>query len=63
MWGDQDPVAVHAMAERFVHRRPGTVLTTLRGVGHYPMIEAPGPFADAVLAHLADQVVAPPADG
>lgn len=52
VWGDQDPVAVHAMAERFVERRPGTVLTTLEGVGHYPMLEAPGPFAEAVLAHL-----------
>jgi len=53
VWGDQDPVAVHAMAERFVERRPGTVLTTLEGIGHYPMLEAPGPFAEAVLAHLA----------
>ncbi len=52
VWGDQDPVAVHAMAERFVSAVPSTPLTTLAGIGHYPMLEAPGPFAQAVLAHL-----------
>lgn len=52
VWGDQDPVAVHAMAERFVTAVPGTPLITLAGVGHYPMLEAPERFAEAVLAHL-----------
>ncbi|QXC61156.1 alpha/beta hydrolase [Aquihabitans sp. G128] len=52
VWGDQDPVAVHAMAEHFVEARPDTALTTLEGVGHYPMVESPERFADAVLAML-----------
>lgn len=52
VWGDLDPVAVHDMAERFVSTRTDAVLTTLDGVGHYPMIEAPERFAAAVLAHL-----------
>lgn len=52
VWGDLDPVAVHAMAERFLDRRPGTPLVTLAGIGHYPMVEDPTPFADAVLAGL-----------
>lgn len=52
VWGDSDPVAVHAMAERFLTRRPTAVLHTLDGVGHYPMVEDPGRFADATLAHL-----------
>ena len=49
VWGDQDPVAVHAMAERLVEARPGTNLLTLEGVGHYPMLEAPTRFATSVL--------------
>jgi len=52
VWGDQDPVAVHAMAERFVTVRPGTELVTLEGVGHYPMLEAPDRFAEAVIGLL-----------
>lgn len=52
VWGRSDPVAVHAMAERLVERRPGARLTTLDGVGHYPMLEAPDAFARAVVAYL-----------
>ena len=54
VWGDKDPVAVHAMAERFVTVRTDAPLVTLDGVGHYPMIEAPERFATAVLS-LLDQ--------
>ncbi|WP_421120790.1 alpha/beta fold hydrolase [Aquihabitans daechungensis] len=49
VWGELDPVAVHAMAEVLVAACPGTPLITLDGVGHYPMIEAPERFASAVL--------------
>lgn len=48
VWGDRDPIAVYAMAERFVSERPGTPLVTLDGVGHFPMIEAPGRLYDAI---------------
>jgi pimeloyl-ACP methyl ester carboxylesterase len=54
VWGRLDPVAVHAMAEQFVDRRPDARLVTLEGVGHYPMIEAPDVFAAAVLGFLDD---------
>lgn len=47
-WGDRDPIAVYAMAERFVSERPGTPLARLEGVGHFPMIEAPGAVFDAI---------------
>ena len=58
VWGDLDPVAVHAMALKLVAARPGTPLTTLEGVGHYPMVEAPERFTTAVL-DLLDHRLAP----
>lgn len=48
VWGADDPVAVHAMTGRLAEARPDAELITLDGVGHYPMIEAPQAFADAV---------------
>ena len=53
VWGRLDPVAVHAMTDRLREARPDLHLTTLDDVGHYPMIEDPDAFADAVLAALA----------
>jgi pimeloyl-ACP methyl ester carboxylesterase len=54
IWGRLDPIAVHAMAERLVATRPGTPLVTLDDVGHYPMLEAPARFADAVVRLLEE---------
>jgi pimeloyl-ACP methyl ester carboxylesterase len=53
VWGDADPIAVVAMVDRLRAARPDVAVTILEGVGHYPMLEAPGPFAAAVLAGLA----------
>ena len=52
VWGDADPIAVFAMAERLAESRPDAGLTRLDGIGHYPMIEAPEQVVDALLAHL-----------
>jgi pimeloyl-ACP methyl ester carboxylesterase len=52
VWGRLDPVAVHAMTDRLREARPDTPVITLDDVGHYPMIEAPGRFAEAVLSLL-----------
>jgi len=52
VWGELDPIAVHAMTDRLLDRRPDATRTTLDGVGHYPMIEDPARFAAAVLASL-----------
>ena len=54
VWGDADPIAVYAMAERLAERRPDATLVRLEGVGHYPMLEAPVAFGDAVCAGLDD---------
>ena len=52
-WGDRDPIAVYAMAERFAAERPGTPVVRLDGVGHFPMIEAPDRVYDAFVQALA----------
>jgi pimeloyl-ACP methyl ester carboxylesterase len=52
VWGVDDPIAVIAMTDRLLRARPDAGLQRLAGVGHYPMIEAPRRFADAVTAAL-----------
>jgi len=52
VWGDLDPIAVWAMTDQLLERRPDAVRTRLEGVGHYPMVEAPAAFAAAVVAAL-----------
>ncbi|MCU1457277.1 MAG: Epoxide hydrolase [Actinomycetia bacterium] len=48
IWGDADPIAVVGMTDRLVEHRPGTPVTRLEAVGHYPMLEAPTPFLEAL---------------
>jgi pimeloyl-ACP methyl ester carboxylesterase len=52
VWGDLDPVAVWPMAERIAEARPDAIVTRLDGVGHYPMVEAPGRVNDAIVQAL-----------
>jgi pimeloyl-ACP methyl ester carboxylesterase len=52
VWGADDPIAVLRMTDRLVDARPGTPVTVLDGVGHFPMVEAPDRFLDAVVAGL-----------
>ncbi|MGH9136943.1 MAG: alpha/beta fold hydrolase [Acidimicrobiales bacterium] len=51
VWGRHDPVAVAAMVDRLVERRTDTPVTWL-DAGHWPMIEQPDRFAEAVLDGL-----------
>ncbi|MDP2138452.1 MAG: alpha/beta hydrolase [Candidatus Didemnitutus sp.] len=53
IWGREDPIAVHAIAERLVRENPRARLVTLEGVGHYPQLEAPVWVASQVLPALA----------
>lgn len=53
VWGDRDPVAVFAMAEHLRERRPDAGFARLEGLGHYPMVESPPRFVDAVLPGLS----------
>ncbi|HEY6623856.1 MAG TPA: alpha/beta hydrolase [Acidimicrobiales bacterium] len=53
LWGRDDPIAVVAMATRLHEARPDATLDILDGVGHYPMVEAPGRFAASVARLLA----------
>ena len=48
VWGTADPIAVPAMADRLAAARPDARVVRLDGVGHYPMVEAPDRFLEAV---------------
>jgi pimeloyl-ACP methyl ester carboxylesterase len=52
VWGTDDPIAVAPMASRLQRARPDVRLIWLEGVGHYPMVEAPSAFLDAVALGL-----------
>jgi pimeloyl-ACP methyl ester carboxylesterase len=52
VWGADDPIAVLPMTDELRRARPDASLTVLEGVGHYPMLESPARFAEAVTAAL-----------
>jgi pimeloyl-ACP methyl ester carboxylesterase len=41
LWGERDPVAVIAIAEKLAGETPGAKLVRLPGVGHFPQLETP----------------------
>ncbi len=52
VWGLDDPIAVPSMVDTLLAARPDATAIRLEGVGHYPMIEAPRRYLDAVLPGL-----------
>jgi pimeloyl-ACP methyl ester carboxylesterase len=52
VWGLDDPIAVPSMADTLLAARPDATSVRLERVGHYPMIESPSRFLDAVLPAL-----------
>jgi pimeloyl-ACP methyl ester carboxylesterase len=52
VWGADDPIAIVAMTDELLRARPDADVTILDDVGHYPMIESPARFAEAVIRGL-----------
>ncbi len=52
VWGCDDPIAVVAMVDTLQAARPDATAVRLNQVGHYPMVEAPTQFLEAVLPGL-----------
>ncbi len=52
VWGLDDPIAVPSMVDTLLAARPDATAVRLHGVGHYPMVEAPQRYLDAVLPGL-----------
>jgi pimeloyl-ACP methyl ester carboxylesterase len=52
VWGLDDPVAVPSMVDTLLANRPDATAVRLDNVGHYPMVESPARFLDAVLPGL-----------
>ena len=52
IWGEQDPIAVVAMADRVKQNRPVTDLYKYPDCGHWPSVEYPDRIADAIIARL-----------
>lgn len=48
VWGADDPIAVPTMTDRLCRARGDARLRLLSGVGHYPMLEAPDRFLEAL---------------
>ncbi len=53
LWGAEDPIIGRDVAEAHHAEAPGSRLTVLDEVGHYPMLEAPQRWTDELLALLA----------
>lgn len=48
IWGERDPIALYAIAQRLCSRNAAAELHTLQGVGHYPQLEAPQRVAEVL---------------
>jgi pimeloyl-ACP methyl ester carboxylesterase len=51
-WAGQDPVCTEAVLKAVLELRPGTPLTRLAELGHYPQLEDPAAVADVVTRFL-----------
>ncbi len=58
LWGRRDPIAVPAIAETLTAEIPDARLTWLDDVGHFPMLEAPDAWTEAMTSFYRDLGVA-----
>lgn len=49
LWGSEDPIVGGDIAQVHHAEAPGSLLTILDGVGHYPMLEAPERWTEALI--------------
>ncbi|NBD95816.1 MAG: alpha/beta fold hydrolase [Gammaproteobacteria bacterium] len=54
IWGRHDPVAVEAIGQRLAETIPGAQVAWLEECGHFPMLEAPEPFARALVDFIGN---------
>lgn len=52
VWAQDDPVSVAAIGEQLYNEIPNANINRIRGVGHYPMLEAPKLWTAAVLNYI-----------
>ncbi|MFT5165326.1 MAG: pimeloyl-ACP methyl ester carboxylesterase [Saprospiraceae bacterium] len=57
IWADKDPVAIVAMAYELQKKIPSNSLKILPDIGHYPMLEAPEIYAEAVMGVIGKEPV------
>ena len=55
LWGVDDPITGQNVAELHHEEIPGSSLTLLESLGHYPMLEAPERWTEALLSMLRDR--------
>ncbi|MCP4121752.1 MAG: alpha/beta hydrolase [Bacteroidetes bacterium] len=52
LWAQDDPVAVKAIGEQLYAEMPGSAITRLDALGHYPMLEDPKRWVDALIGFI-----------
>jgi pimeloyl-ACP methyl ester carboxylesterase len=52
IWGDRDGIIPVSHAYTAHQAMPGSRLTIIEGAGHFPQIEAPGQFVDALVEFI-----------
>ena len=52
LWGRLDPIARPIIAETLAREIPRAELQWLEGIAHWPMLEAPGPWSEALIGFL-----------